>query len=489
MPLILGTNSIKDTGYEVANSCMFDSASSQNLTRTDSGGSSRRIFTYSVWVKRVKLSKTNADMIVNNASNESNQFKIELEGSSSGDDHDIRIRQLAGGTQNINIKTSAEFRDVSAWYHIVVAVDTTQSTESDRIKLYVNGNQITAFDSATYPPINNDTEVNVSSSYTTHIGKRNNNDHHFDGYMCEFVFIDGSQLAPTSFGEFDEDTNIWKPKDVSGLTFGNNGFYLDFEDSSNLGNDKSGNNSDFTANNLSATNQSEDTCTNNYAIMNSALPPHSSDFRNGNVEWRTTTASHYYWANSTVGLSSGKWYVEAKLQTAAAHNYFGISVDAPDNSAVFLAGGGGAGGTNDQYEWAWKSSDGKIYNNTDGGTAYGSTYTTGDILGMYLDLDNNKLYFAKNGTIQNSGTGISITDPANLPNDVYFIAVGDGTSSNSVIWEVNFGNPSYGISSANTDPEGYGTFEYSPNDGGSASFDSSAKDFFAINTKNLAEYG
>ena len=106
MPTILGANSVSG-GYEVANSCMFDGNSSQNLTRTDSGGTSQRKFTYSVWVKRVKLSKTTADMIVNNADDESNQFKIELEGSSSGDDHDIRIRQLAGGTQNINIKTSA----------------------------------------------------------------------------------------------------------------------------------------------------------------------------------------------------------------------------------------------------------------------------------------------------------------------------------------------------------------------------------------------
>jgi len=181
--------------------------------------------------------------------------------------------------------------------------------------------------------------------------------------------------------------------------------------------------------------------------------------------------------------------MEAKLTTAAGHNYFGISIDQPDDSTTFLGGGGGIGGANDQYEWSWKSSDGKIYNNTDGGTAYGDTYTTGDILGLYLDLDNNKLYFAKNGTIQNSGTGISITDPASTPNGFYFIAVGDGTSSNSSVWEANFGNPTFSISSGNSDPNGYGNFEYSPNDGGSASFDSSAKDFYALNTKNLAEYG
>ena len=474
MPLILGTNSIKDTGYDVANSCMFDRASSQNLSRTfSSSPTNADKNTLSMWVKIVQ-SGTNRSAIFGDSNAGGVNFRT-----------DDKIDFFnAGGF----LRTTQVFKDISAWQHLVFTTDTTDGTADDRLKIYVNGVQVTSFDSRTNPSQNADSKLGSASEHR--IGANNDSANFFGGYMAEVVFIDGQALAPTSFGEFDEDSpNIWKPKSVSGLTFGNNGFYLDFEDSSNLGNDVSGNNNDFTANNLSATNQSEDTCTNNYAIMNSLLPLHSSDFRNGNLEWRTTTASHYYWANSTIGVSTGKWYLEAKLQTAADHNYFGISVDAPEDSSTFLGGGGGEGGHNDQYEWAWKSSDGKIYNNTDGGTAYGSTYGAGDILGMYLDLDNNKLYFAKNGTIQNSGTGISITATSSLPNGVYFFAVGDGTSSNSVIWEVNHGNPSYGISSANTDPEGHGTFEYSPNDGGSASFDSSAKDFFALNTKNLAEYG
>ena len=471
--------------YEVANSCRFNDGSSDNLVRTNASATNNTKYTYSVWVKRATLG-TNQSILYNwyDGSNHAYIF--------FATDDKLALYDQLGGTDNINMKTSAVFRDVSAWYNIVVKVDTTESTQADRVRVFINGVEDSIGTRSSQPGSSASLGMKTNSltNYMAISSFVNNSSNYLDGYIAEAVYIDGQALDPTSFGEFDEDSpNIWKPIDVSGLTFGNNGFYLDFEDSSALGNDKSGNDNDFTANNLSATNQSEDTCTNNYAIMNPALPLFSSDFRNGAVEWRTTTNSQYYWANSTIGVSQGKWYIEAKLQTAADHNYFGISADQPDDNTTFLAGGGGAGGANDLYEWGWKSSDGKIYNNTDGGTSYGSTYTSGDILGMYLDLDNNKLYFAKNGTIQNSGTGISITDPASTPNGVYFIAVGDGTSSNSCIWEVGFGNPSYGVSSANTDPNGYGTFEYSPNDGGSSSFDSAAKDFYALNTKNLAEFG
>ena len=483
-PLILGTNSIKDVGYDVANSCMLDEPSNQGFTKTPGSAGNRKTFTLSAWVKRSKITNQTGDVQTIFESREGNNDNCALTFQTNDT---LSIKLKVGGT-NKSLITNRVFRDVSAWLHLVCAVDTTQSTDSNRVKIYVNGVQETSFGTEDY--VSQDAQTSFNNSVGHGIGKRSDTtSQNFDGYLAEVIMIDGSALDPTSFGEFDSDTNIWKPIDVSGLTFGTNGFYLDFEDSSALGNDVSGNNNDFTATNLSATNQSEDSCTNNYVTLNSLLPPHSSTFANGNVQWSPSTASHYYWINSTVGLSQGKWYIEAKLQSAASHNYIGISVDQPDDSTVFLAGGGGSGGANDQYEWGWKSSDGKIYNNTDGGTAYGDTYTTGDILGMYLDLDNNKLYFAKNGTIQNSGTGISITDPASTPHGVYFPCVADGTSGNSSTWEVNFGNPSYGISSANTDPEGYGTFEYSPNDGGSASFDSSAKDFYALNTKNLAEYG
>ena len=455
--------------YEVANSLRFNSGSSDNLTKTDSSGSSRRIFTYSVWVKRVKLSKTNADMIVNNASNESNQFKIELEGSSSGDDHDIRIRQLSSGTQNINIKTSATFRDVSAWYHIVVAVDTTQSTDSNRVKLYVNGSQITAFDSSTYPSQDSDMEVNVSSSYTTHIGKRNNNDHHFDGYMCEFVFIDGSALAPTSFGEFDEDTNIWKPKDVSGLTFGNNGFYLDFENSGSLGADVSGNGNNFTVNNLTSIDQTTDTCTNNYCTL-SQLWNFNGNFTlsDGNLNFIGTGNNDG--TAGTMGVSSGKWYFEAEFDTNSSACYAGWG-DAE------LLNTTGTGNPNTVFIGMYRDD----YTIQIGGGSV-TTYTTvsdGDIFGFAINLDASS--GSKTVIVQKNGSTIdTITIPTANENN-FFIPVCGDTSSTDGRLKFNFGNPFETLSSGNSDANGYGNFEYSPT--------INSVNYYALNTKNLAEYG
>ena len=489
MPLILGTNSIKDTGFNVSNSLRFNTGSSDSLTRTDSSGSSRRIFTYSVWVKRTNLSKTNADMILNNAADESNQFKIELEGSSSGDDHDIRIRQLSSGSENISIKTSSSFRDVSAWYHIVVAVDTTQSTDSNRVKLYVNGSQITSFSSTTYPSQNSDMEVNVSDSYTTHIGKRNNNDHHFEGHMCEFVFIDGTALAPTSFGEFDDDSGIWKPIDVSGLTFGNNGFYLQFKESgtsansSGIGADTSGNTSHFTVNNLTAIDQGTDTCTNNFAILNSLDGAFlgNSTFSEGGLRFNSEDGSNKCWMRSTIGVTSGKWYFEAKVQTAGNNCAIGIT-DRPSASLTNELGGRA-------FEYSYQSANSGNKLNNGSGSSYGDTYTDDDIVSCALDLDNLKIYFGKNGTFQNSGdptsgatgTGaaFTVTAPSLTVGGAYFFALGDLTGANNVRWLANFGSAApFTISSGNTDGEGFGNFEFAVPSG-----------YFALCTKNLAEYG
>ena len=479
MPLIIPSNSISDGGYEVDNSLRFNDGSSDYLSRTPSSVGNTKKFTISFWLKRGTI--TGADQNIFHAFPGSGSRSQILFNSSE----QLLVDLEAG---NINrLITTRVFRDTSAWYHIVIVYDSDNGTSGDRVIIYINGVRETSFGTETYPSSGSTSQINTTTQHE--ISSYDGSGSYFDGYLAEFVLLDGTVADATSFGEFDEDSGIWKPIDVSGLTFGTNGFYLDFENSGSLGADVSGNGNNFTVNNLTSVDQSTDTPTLNYATLNAVLPSHSSTFSEGNCKWTPSTASEYYWSNSNFGLSQGKWYMEAKLTTAAGHNYFGISIDQPDDSTTFLGGGGGIGGANDQYEWSWKSSDGKIYNNTDGGTAYGDTYTTGDILGLYLDLDNNKLYFAKNGTIQNSGTGISITDPASTPNGFYFIAVGDGTSSNSSVWEANFGNPTFSISSGNSDPNGYGNFEYSPNDGGSASFDSSAKDFYALNTKNLAEYG
>jgi hypothetical protein len=477
MPLILGTNSIKDTGYDVANSLRFDDGSSDHLTKTASTPTNNKKQTSSVWVKRSALS---------GSSNFGIMGFVDTSSPSNSRHHLYFINDQLGAfykdptITRLDLKTNRLFRDPSAWMHIVLAIDTTQGTASDRAKLYVNGVQETSFATSDYPVQD---ITFLDSGETLQVGRlttSGGSQQYYDGYIAEAVFIDGQALDPTSFGEFDEDSpTIWKPKDVSGLTFGNNGFYLDFENASSLGADVSGNSNNFTVNNLTSVDQSTDTCTNNFATFNPLDKAQSSaTYSEGNLKW--TTTSGYFWNRSTIGVSSGKWYFEAKLTSAPQHAHVGIVDEAPDDNSDSIEGG--------TYNWGYKNSSGEIYNNGSG-SSYGSTYTTGDIIGVYLDLDHNKLYFAKNGAIQNSGTGISITDPASTDTGNYFFAVGDNASATNGTWEANFGSPAFSISSGNSDPNGYGNFEYSPNDGGSASFDSTAKSFYALNTKNLAEFG
>ena len=302
--------------------------------------------------------------------------------------------------------------------------------------------------------------------------------------MAEVVMIDGTAVSDaTSFGEFDEDTGIWKPIDVSGLTFGNNGFYLDFENSGSLGADVSGNGNNFTVNNLTSIDQTTDTPTNNFATMNPLVFNTSTGntFAEGNLQVSTTDSARFG-AVPTIGVSSGKWYMEVKPTQIQNKMTLGVtssaSQDAKDDdmpgtstNAVGLRSSGDAqtGGIGITGSW--------------------DSFTTSDIIGIALDLDNNNLYFSKNGTFMNSadptsgatGTGaISLTDPASTTDGFYFFAFGDpgagaGTSN---IAQFNFGNPPFTISSGNSDGNGYGNFEYAPPSG-----------YYALNTKNLAEFG
>ena len=480
------SNSQWPTGPQsIDNSCRFDENSSDNLTKTDSL-SNRKTFTYSVWAKK-SLSKndTDADMIVNNAADESNQFKIELQGNHAVDNNDLRIRQMVSGSQTVLLRTNRLFRDPLAWYHIVVAVDTTQSTEANRIKLYINGVQETSFSSSTYPSQDSDMQVNVSSSYTTHIGKRNNGDHYFDGYMAEFVFIDGLQLDSTSFGETDTATGIWKPKKIGAFSSaGDNSFYLDFKDSSNLGNDASGLNNDFTVNNLTSIDQSTDTCVENYATIDPLYYAASSyTLTNGNLAVDGNDGNAWRTLYGTFGLTSGKWYWEIKIDAKEASdpNNFAIGVVSTDQVDQ-TSSNGKFFGTAQGY--AYHGKDGKKLNNdtvTANGVSYGDSYTVGDIVGVFLDLDNHKLYFSKNGTVQASGdptSGSSGTNAAFSITSGYNYLPAIANYYNAEHYSFNFGNPPFSISSGNSDANGFGNFEYSVPSG-----------YYALNTSNLNTYG
>tara|TARA_A100001011_G_scaffold304_1_gene383 strand:- start:11 stop:1420 length:1410 start_codon:yes stop_codon:yes gene_type:complete len=469
MPLILGTNSIKDTGYDVANSVRFNSGDSPYLNKTLSSSGNPKKFTISFWQKLG--TSFDADRAVISGGADSNNYLVVRNSSSQT----IQILETVSGSDHTNLVTNRVFRDVSAWYHIVVAIDTTQGTDTNRVKLYVNGTQETSFSTATYPGQNDDLQFNNNTAHA--IGRRQPQGNiYMNGYLAEFVFIDDQQLGPTSFGEFDEDSpTIWKPKDVSGLTFGTNGFYLDFEDSGTLGNDAAGSNN-FTSNNLAATDQSTDTCTNNFCTLNSLDTLYNGGtFSEGNL--KVVTADSIYGAvTSTIGINSGKWYAEFKA-TDAGRDFAMVGI-----KSTPATGNGDGVGANDGYSY-YSNGGKKVHGGSE--TSYGNSYDDGDIIGVAVDLDNNKIYFSKNGTFQNSGdptTGSTGTGSAfdldAPPSGFYFFSVSHEDNADGGTWEANFGSPPYSISSGNSDANGYGNFEYSVPSG-----------FYAINSKNLAEFG
>ena len=470
--LIPGTNSIKDTGYDVANSLRFNGASSDDLVRTPSSSGNNNKNTLSVWLKRSRIGEE--DFIIYGFGGSANRSKITFL-----DNDKLQINTIVSSSNSLVYETTRKFRDISAWYHIVIAFDSTLSTAGDRVRLYINGTEETSFSTETHMGQNTSNFLSTSGT-PVYIGSQASGNY-FDGYMAEFVFIDGQQLDATSFGEFDSDSpTIWKPKDVSGLTFGTNGFHLDFENASSLGADVSGNSNNFTVNNLTSVDQSIDTCTNNFPTGNILLRPHSNiTFSDGNL---TATEGGSDWGSiiSTIGASSGKWYAEVKCTSGAATYFFtGI---ASEDALMDTAGTAGFAGKFN-YGVGYKENGQYRSDPSQGGSysSYGNSYGDGDIIGIALDLDNSKLYFSKNGTFQNSGvptsgstgTGaISITATSTAGN--YFFVASPNTST--VLF--NFGSQPYSISSGNSDANGFGNFEYSVPSG-----------YFALCTKNLAEFG
>ena len=473
MPLILPGNvgsATAATGFNVANSVRMNAADSAKMTIDFSGAGNQRKFTISCWVKRATITPGASQTILSNYADVNNFGNFTLNTSDK-----LSFVNRDGGTFNTNIATTRLFRDPSSFYHVVLSVDTTQGTDTNRIKMYVNGVQETSFSTSTYPDQNTDLKFNTTA--TTNFGSWSGSAQYADGYYSELVFIDNAQLAADQFGEFD-DSGIWKPlESVADLTFGTNGFYLDFKDSANLGNDANGG-TDLTEVNLAATDQSTDTCTNNFATLN---PLHSigasSELSQGNLEY---DPSGHHRIISTIAPSSGKWYAEVKgIDNPDKFNagvcYYPIPANGSISSFAF-----GQGINGDVGRW---SNDFGIKANGDYGhdnswSSYMASLEgeNNNIVGIYMDLDNYKLYFSKNGSLVSS-TGKDLT------NNGYpygFISVGEAAT-----FQWNFGNPSFAISSGNTDDNGYGNFEYSPNITG----DGAAKKFYSLNSKNLAEYG
>ena len=455
-------------GYQIPNSLRFNSGSSDNLSRTTWGtATSDKIFTMSIWVKRSNLSSSQHlasayDGITGNDNqikfNSSDQLSLTV--SSSGAEYFLTTTQL--------------FRDVGAWYHIVFAYDSTQATSSNRYKLYVNGSQITSFGTANYPT-QNLTYQFFRNSNANRIGSTWNGGEYLNGYISEFYFIDGQALTPSSFGQTDSATGIWQPIAYTG-SFGTNGFYLNFANSADLGNDVSGNNNDFTVNNLTSIDQSYDSPTNNFATLNpiaaqagSGVSSAVNTFTEGNLKVADLASDT---AISNLGVSTGKWFWEVQVVTdqdgiaiGACNDGFNLNAELGYNSPTSQANG---------KVFGYYGSGSKFTTIGDGTqfSAYGSAIAVNDIIGVALDLVNNQVTFYKNGTSQ--GT-FSIT--ALGSGESYFPAIGNWSAS-AVVANYNFGYPPFTISSGNADANGFGNFEYAVPSG-----------YYALCTKNLALYG
>jgi len=316
------------------------------------------------------------------------------------------------------------------------------------------------------------------------IGTRTQNDRIFEGYIAETAFVDGQALAADSFGEFDDSGN-WRAIDISDLTFGNNGFYLEHKgtgtsaNSSGIGADTSGNDLHFAVTNFTAVDQSTDTCTNNFATFNPLNNLGSNiAYSEGNLVI-TPGTSDYKTCISSIAVDSGKWYAEFKA--VSGHN------GSTDVSVGIVGADDHIASTGSKAMSAYLSSFSygsgglvKKYNNSTIRTD--ATYTDDDIIGIAVDMDNLKLYWSKNGTYNNSGdptsgatgTGAVAITPAQL----YYIAVATISSGGVKVFAANFGSPPYSESGGNSDADGHGNFLTAPPSG-----------YFALNTKNLAEYG
>jgi len=463
MTIIVPANTLAAGGFDVDNSVRFNDGDSAYMHKTAAAGN-RRTFTFSTWFKRGQLGTNQQLFNSYSAANAGGFAYMQLEAIESGVVGD-RISLEVYGT--ILLKTTQVLRDPSSWYHLVIAVDTTSGTANNRCRMYLNGTEITDFVTRNNPDQNFDFAFN-QNNIDMYLGSNNyggNKGNYFDGYMAEVVWIDGTQYAATDFGEFDEDSNIWKPlESVSDLTFGTNGFYLDFKASGNLGNDANGG-TDLTEVNLAAVDQTTDTCTNNFCTINPLVNgiQRNPTLSEGNTFLTNTSGA---WKNclSSFAASSGKWYFEIK-PTLHGTSYVHAGIFPVDDWQNQVSGYPNFGGTANSWSY---DSDGNIVNNDGNANTSPATYTTNNIIGIAVDLDNNKFYAYKNNALQVAG-GTSIN--ANI--EYYF--GGMGYNSNIAF---NFGNPSYANSSSAADGNGYGAFEYAPPSG-----------FFSINTKNLAEYG
>jgi hypothetical protein len=453
---VIGSNILAgasgQAGYNLTNSLRFRSSASANLSRTPASAGNQRTWTWSGWVKRGILGGTqNTLFAVNVGATDTTYFQMAF-GTVNADCLLINSYNIT----SLGMQTAAVFRDPSAWYHIVFALDTTQATASNRMKLYINGVQQTSFLTyINYPALNSTFAINTAAAHNIGSSAASS---YFDGYMAEVNFIDGQALTPSSFGETSATTGVWIPKKYTG-TYGTNGFYLPFTNTSStstLGNDFSGNSNTWTVNNISLTAGSTyDSMTDvptltsatagNYAVMN-PLDNGGVTLSNGNLTI-TGAGSVFKIARSTLGLSTGKWYCEFVITAEGA----------PSRIDFGLLGfpatlSGSLGDTSNGYTVYESSSSIYKYNNSTSTLLVSSgSLDVNDVQMLAYDADAGKLWFGKNGTWFASGDPVAGTNAAftGVSGQTYFVAVQAYNTSD--VGQINFGQRPFSY----TPPSGF----------------------------------
>ena len=423
--------------YQIDRSVRLNSADSAHFSRTPSSAGNRKTWTWSGWVKRSYLNSNGATYQQVFTAGTSSASRDVFFFDTDTDDTLAFFSSNGFSAGVLLFRTDAVFRDPSAWYHVVLSVDTTQATAANRIKLYVNGIE-QSFSTANYPAQNSDGLINSTNDHA--IGRdEGQDDEYFDGYLADVHFIDGQALAATDFGEYDADTGVWNPIRYSG-SYGTNGFKLDFSDNTStttIAEDSSGNNNDWTANNISVTAGADndslvDSPTNGtqtdtgaggevsgcYPTWNPLSGQHQ-ELLNGNLKAESGTISSYATIPSTIAMTSGKWYAEFKYveninADGDGSSFFRFGISQTDRD---FESGSDPLGTAKDFGF---TGAGTLRARTNGSNTYtytGNTVADGDILSLAFDADAGKLWIARNGTwaTNSGGTG----DPANGNNPDY----------------------------------------------------------------------
>ena len=448
---------------------------STKITRTPSSVGNSKTWTYSMWIKLGNIG-TEYVLFHNYGSSNTSEVYAKIGGSSGVIEFALRY----SGTYEGRLITNRLFRDPNAWYHLVFACDTTSGTATNRQRIYVNGVEETSFSTDTQ--IAQDAGTVFNQAYEHTIGSYGSGNY-FDGEMAHVHMIDGTAYPASTFGEFDSTSGIWTPKTAPSVTYGTNGFFLKFENSANLDLDSSGNNLTFAT--TGTLTQDTDTPTNNACTLNGVSNEASGFTLANNNTSATFGSSNWETIQGTLGVNKGKWYYETKWNGTGSYMVGWTSVDFMNQSPTNYVGH-----TYTYPSYAIQAGDGGVYYSTSSShsqdsASWGNTWTSSDIIGCAIDVDNGKLYWSKNGTWMNSGvptsgsTGTGAFNIADTATNYFWNPV--MSSYNGAQGMFNFGSGYFGttqVSSANADANGHGAFEYAVPSG-----------YYALNTKNLKEFG